>query len=922
MSPRDFRRCLLTVFLFFFLPFSLLRAQSGQKPGATLTGRVFDETQNDWMVAAGVKLLNPKDSTLIKGALTDRKGRFSLSGIDRESYLLQVSFVGYEHFVTRVTLDSDTKDIGRISLKASATVLQGVKVEGKAAPVVMKTDTVQFNADAFRTRQNASVEDLLRKIPGVEINDDGKISYNGEAIERIELDGRDFFSSNPTMATRNLPSSMIRNVQFVDKKSDRARLTGMDDGEREKVLNLTVKEDKKRGFLANTSSGYGTQKRYKLGVDINYFDGDARYTLLGNLNNTDGVRRGRGDRVTRSLGFNYDNVFNPRFRMTAEAEYNNDDNVTAGTRNTQRFLGERGSTFESQSYNNFSNGKSAGTGGRLEWTPSERTILIAEPSFRWSSSFTRNENLFSTKDDSGSILNQGQSLETNSSDALNAGVQLHFRHTFNDLGRNLYVQFGGSFDKSDGRGNKNSKTDFSIQNRSEVIDQLTTTDDVTGSYGVSASYLEPFNKSWALQLNYRLNAQNRENNRFAYNPDASGDYTELDTRYSRSSTNSNMVHRMGLQLRYSFWQKSNIYLGIDAMPTTTHTTIGNGKEVTFDKERTVWNYAPAFTVDIRPTDTLRVMLRYNGRTAQPSMMQLNDVPIINSPLSTTVGNPNLLPSFTHSLRTNIQIQRRMQRQSFGLFGMANFTNNAVISRHTIDRSTGAGQNSYENVDGLRNIWFGFSANTPIGSPRSKWSSFTFGNFSYNRNKAFVNDLLNTSDALSPAIAQRITWNGDDLQVTTGGRLAVQRVHNTISKEIDRTTYDYNIFNELVWELPYDLSLFSRFTFQDARGYNDDFKRRLWLWDTSLSWSFLKDKNASLELSVYDLLHQRTTYSRTVTANNIIDQNVDAVTSYFMLTFTYHFNNFGGFMPRPGGSSREGRGGRGGRFGGGGFQRVH
>ena len=908
MHSRDLLHKALLSILLFWTSALFLKAQTHS---GSLTGRIYDGEQKEWMIAAGVKLLQPKDSVLVKGSLSDTNGRFKLSAIKPGTYLLQVSYVGYADYFSKVTVGSENKNMGTITLSPSATALKEVQVVGQATPVVMKTDTVQFNADAFRTQQNANVEDLLRKIPGMEIDDDGNITYNGESIERIELDGRDFFSGNPTMATRNLPSNMIKNVQVVDKKSDQARLTGVDDGERVKVLNLNVKEDKKKGVLANLTAGYGTQKRYNTQANVNYFNGDARYTLLGNLNNIDGVRRGRGDRTTRSLGFNYNNKFGDKVQMTAEAEYHDNDNSTIGSVNTQNFLGDQNSTYENRSYNNFSNRKSAEAMTRLEWNPSERTSIIARPSFDWRRTTSNNQDDFTTTNDAGELINRGNSRQFGQTDGIDADMELHFRHTFNDLGRNIYVRAAGNYGKSNGFGIKNSLTDFLSKGTKEVIDQRTTTDDSNRGYGVRASYLEPFNSTWALQLNYRLDAQNRYNNQFAYNKDTSGEYTVLDTDYSRGSTNENMVHRFGFRVRYSFLKKSNIYAGFEASPTMTHTTTSNGLETTFDKSRTVWNYAPAFTVDIRPTDTLRVMVRYNGRTTQPSMMQLNNVPIINSPLSTTVGNPDLLPSFSHSLRANVQFNRRAQRQSFGLFGSASFTNDAVISKRTIDKSTGASVNTYENVDGLRNLWLGFSVNTPIGGAKSKWTSFTFGNLSYNRSKAYVNDALNTADTFRPHLAQRFTWSGDNLQATTGVFLSVQSAKNSISTELNRTTYDYNIFNELVWTLPLDLSLTSRLSYQDASGYNDAFNRRLWLWDASLSWAFLSDKSASLELSAYDLLRQRTTYTRIISANSIVDQNVNGITSYFMLTFTYRFNNFGGGAPQ----SEAGRRGPGGYGGG-------
>lgn len=901
--------------------FLLLFVASGsgvmaQSSSHTITGRVFDGDLKEWIVGGSVRVLTPKDSTLVKGALTDQQGRFRVEGIGGGSYIVQVSFLGFETIEKSVTL-SDKKEyaLGTLTMKTSATNLKEVQVVGQATPMTLKKDTVQFNADAFRVRQGASVEELLRRIPGMEIDDNGGITYNGETISRLEVDGRNFFSSTPTIATKNLPSNIVQNVQVVDKKSERTRMTGMDNGSKEKVLNLQLKEDKKRGFLTNTNLGYGTKDRYKADLMGIYFNNKTRYTLLANLNNTDGVSRGRGDYTMKNIGLNVDNTFGDKLNITADVSYNDRDTRTITNTNTENILRSGVRNYEVSTSDNLGNSKDIAFSSRVEWKPTDRTLVFIEPSANYGTSRSIAESQFDTKDISGSEINRGTSYKESKSGTLQAGGRLFARYTLNDAGRNVFGHFSVNYSNADGSGFSNSVTDFLSNGSQQVIDQQTMNDERGIRYSTGFSYLEPFSDRWGLQLNYNFDLNDRSSQQLAYNKDASGSYTVLDTDYSRGSQNRTADHRLGGQVRYKFWDKSFLYLGFDANPSTTHTITTDGAVEIFNQSRTVWNYAPSFNLDINPSDSVRINMRYSGRTGYPSMTQLNPVVVISSPLSRVEGNPGLLPSFTHNLDVHAEISNRSRRQSFQVFGSGGITNNAVVSKRTTDETTGTSVTTYENVDGEWNAWYGFTVSTPIGGPKSKWSSFTFGNLMYNKNKGFVNGELNTSDNFAPRLNQRFSWSGDNIQVTTGIKGTMSKVKNSISTDLNRTTYDYWLYNELVWNLPYDLVLSNRIGYQNAHGYNDDIKRELLLWDMTLSWSFLRGKNATIELSGYDLLGQRTNVDRRVTANAITDTVVNGTTSYVMLTFSYRFNTMGSGAPRYG-EYGESRGPRLRGFGGG------
>lgn len=872
----------------------------------TIKGKVSEKESGEVVIGAAVRVLAVPDSTYVKGVSTGTSGRFNITGIKDGKYILHIAFMGMEPVYRDIRVNGGDLAVGNIELDEAVTRLDVVEVTAQANPVTVKQDTIQFNAGAFKTREGANLEELLRRIPGMTVDEDGKISYNGEAIERIEMDGRDFFSNDPQMATRNLPSDMIKNLQVVDKKSEETRLTGMNDGEKVKVLNLQIKEDKKKGVIANATAGYGTKERYKGNLMVNLFNKDARYTIIGELNNIDGVRRGRGDRITRRIGGNYDNTFlDKTLKVTAETSYNSRDNINSGRVRSEQLLGGEKRNIENEQNYSFNRRERVDAEGRIEWSPTKETMLLFEPEVEYQWSRSNSNSSIATVNQAGEQINKGVSESSSNDHGYNLEGRLHFRHTFNELGRNIYAQLYSNYSRNVGDGYNNSLTQFFNGDTDRVRDQYNDNFSNSLLLGSRISYLEPFNKHWALQLSYHINFNKRESDRSSFNKDANGLYTLLDADYSRGSQYASLTQRLQARLRYSFG-KSNISTGFGANPTYTHTISTQGGEVTFDKERTVWNFSPSLIMDIRPTDSLTFNLFYNGRTSQPSMEQLNPATIILSPLAQVKGNPDLLPSFSHFLWVNANLNRRAARQSFSINGNWNYTQNGVASKQTIDPATGLRMTTYENIDGNQFLRVGFMINTPIGGARSKWTSFTFGHIMYSKDKGFVNGELNTADVWRPNLSERISWNGSWLQATVGGFLGVQDVTNSFSTQLDRRTWDYNTFGEAIFSIPGDISLTTKLTYQDAKGYDDGIKRNFLLWDASLSWAFLKGKNAIIELSAYDLLQQRTNFQRSISANSIVDREYNGITSYVMLSFTYRFNNMGGGVSMDQGQ-RRGRG---------------
>ena len=856
-----------------------------------LSGQVLDSATNELMSAVTVRLVKKVDGKLVKGTTTDMQGRFVMTGLSSGDYRLLISFVGYNSIESDISLAKNLKtNVGVLKMSPNTTVLKGVEVTESVRPIVLKQDTVEFNAGAFKVRSGANVEELLKKLPGVEVDAEGNITYNGERIEKIEVDGRNFFSNDPKMTTRNLPSLMVDKVQVVDKQSDESILTGMDDGTRTKVLNLSIKPDMKRGVIANINGGYGTQERYAGDMMINFFNKNARYSLLGNFNNTEGVLAGEGDRDARRIGFNYETSVDKKFEMVSEIRYDGENNNKSGTVMRENLLGQGKSNIYNENYMDLTRKNEISGITRIEWKPDTLTTIFFTPELSWNSSATESVQTFETHNQDNELINKGASKRTNDDTNVSALAEVHFSRRLNTKGRHLYLGFEGSLNQSEGQGTNLVSTDFTqVAKDDEKVDQRLNSDEKSGRFVLRSSYIEPLSNFWALQLNYRLEAQHRKTLREAFNKDSNGEYTVLDEIYTRGSTNSFQNHSLGINLRYKV-DRSHITFGMDARPSlaTTVSTIGN-KEV-FNKSRVVWNYAPSVRIEYRKSDSIMFNLRYQGRTSHASMEQLNPALVINSPLNKVVGNPDLLPAFSHSVRFMGNYNSPQKKQSLGIMGRLSFTDNAIVDRRTIDPETGAVQTTYENVSGVVSGGLGFMGSLPFG--RTGWSLFLSGRGDYERTKAYVNNELNAAHIFTPSVSPKLTWKGDNLSISFGARGLWQKVSNSVTTSLDRTATSYSLINEINWSLPWGIELTSNVDYTKKSGYSQELDTNILLWDMSLGKSFLKGNAATLEISVFDILGQRNSFSRMITSTSITDRTVNNISTYALMTFKYRFNSFG------------------------------
>lgn len=857
-----------------------------------IKGTLMGADTKESLIGANVRLLNPKDSSLYKGAIADIDGVYTLEKVKPGKFRLIITSIGYETIDSLITVSGNKRTIamGTTYMDPSATALQTLVVDHYGAPVVVKKDTTEFDASAFVVRQGATVEELIKKIPGMEVDDEGAIKYNGESIQGLQVDGRDFFTETPTMGTQNLPSEIVERLQVVDKKSDESLMTGMEDGNRKKIINLMLKEDKKQGLMGRVSAGYGTEDRYEADFMLNAFKGKSRYTLLGNSNNLPRGWRMRGLEQRHSIGLNIDHQFSQKLSVNGDIGFDEHRNTRRGYNISTELIGGDEAQKSHENFENISRRRGLYVSGRVEWKPDTLTRVIIRPNLNYGTGKTNNFQEFRTDRLSGERINSGEKRNLGDNNNIDASVHFNASRRLNQKGRNLYV--GGRIGFSSGEDEStvhNNTMFYQLGGKNTILDQQVLQNNKNRSARLRTSWVEPLWKNIFLQLQYNPQFTYSESDRNAYNKDASGEYTQRDPQYSKGNSYSTVAHRFGFNLRY---QKKtlNAQAGFMWVPTTSRSIYELGDGSKHDRSRSVWDYSPTLRVEYNKDRGSRLFLSYRGYTSQPSMNQLMPIEDLRDPLNKTIGNPNLLPSFDHSLRLGGSFSNAAKRSFLNMFARGSYMQRGVVPKTTVNRETGGRTTTYENVDGDYNLMMHLNYSKGIGKTPL---TIDMGTFYFNSaSKGYTNEELGMTNSNNPGASLTLRWNKEPISFSIGGNGRWSFVTNSISEQLNKNTRDLGLRADFNITLPWDMHLSTDYNWNRRSGYNEVMDGDYHLWNATLSKSFLKNNAATLELSWNDILNQRKTFSRRTTSRAITDSFVDGITTYGMLTFRYNFTAFG------------------------------
>ena len=922
---------LLFVLCLTFIFSSVAMSQTNK---TNITGTILEEGTNSPIEQATVRLLQQKDSAFISGCVSSTSGNFTIKNVSNGKYIVHISYVGFEDIYKNVTVTGKNNPVslGKLLLKDAAVVLGVAVVTGKAPEVVLRNDTLEFNADSYKVQEGAVLEDVLKKMPGVEVSSDGQITVNGKTISKIMVDGEEFFSNDPKIASKNLPSKMIDKIQVLDKKSDMAQMTGFDDGEEETIINLTVKPDMKKGLFGQLFGGYGNKDRYEGQGMINRFVGNDRYTIMGGANNTNnmgstdlgasmipgmgGMRRGArgggaGNGITKS-GFGAANInkkFNDALKLNGGVSYNHSNNTATSKSNQTNTLTD-GTSYYREENSNVSKSDGFSANLRLEWTPDTLTRLIFRPSYSFSKNSQNEIGEFSTFNEDMDTVNIGNSAYSTNGRAHNINASLEFSRKLNSRGRVLSVSLSGGTSNSFNKGVNYSNTEYFMRDPSaesnDLVDQQFRLDNSGFNYRAYVSWVEPIGHNNFIQASYSFSQNKQESLKNSYVPDESGAYTVLDTAYSQSYRNNFINQRISIAFK-SQREKFNYTIGFNVDPSYSKSENFVGDTTLTSLSRSVVNLSPMAQFRYRFSRESSLRIDYNGSTNQPSMEQLQPVADVSDPLNVTIGNPSLKPTYVNNVRVEYNRFNREKQQAMIFFANGQYTINDIVRKSTYDQETGRQTSTYENVDGNYNVSLRGMLNTPLKNKR--FSINTSTSLSLNNQNTFIDGAKNTNKNFVVNENAGIRFQSDIIDLGVNGRFSYNLSKNSLQSTQNQSVYNYGVGGNTTIYLPWNMQIDSDINWSANAGYSAGFDQKQILWNASFSKSFLKGNQATLRFKIYDILQQRSNISRTIAGNMTTDYEYNTLTSYFIVHFVYRFSIFSGGGsaggPGPGGGPRFG-----------------
>ena len=937
-----------------------------QSKAVDIMGRIMEGDTNQPAIAASVQLLSLPDSTQSTGMACSSEGYYRLQAKPGK-YVLKVSYLGYITQLVPLQIASQTKRMPDVVLQPDAILLAEAVVTAQAPQVQVVEDTIQFNSSAYRTQQGAVLEDLVEKLPGAEIDDSGNVKINGKDISKVMVNGQEFFGGDVATALKNLPVEMIDKLKTYDKKSDLARITGIDDGEEETVLDLTVKKEMNTGWFGNVDGAIGTEDRYSARGMVNYFRGPTQVSLIGSVNNVNdqGFRGGGGGpRWNRNNGLTAKKWIGLDFftktdkiELGGSARYNYTGNDVGSIGSTEDFL-TSGNSFSNSNTNARNRSKNFNADFRMEWRPDTLTNIIFRPNVSYaktdnlslSESGTFNADPYDLVDNPNDYLNleklamEDDPLEEVRVNAINSGTltdgkdlsangTLQINRKLSPDGRNITFRGRFSYGDNVNRQYTESQTNYfllqsylggdSILIRNQYIN--TPTKDF--NYRAQLTYSEPIAKATYLQFSYQFQYMYSESDRKTYDLQSygndwnissplPGDYDthEVDS-LGRYAEYRYYNHDASVALRFirEKWQLSS---GISLQPQHTVLSYKRG-DYMVDTTRNVFNFAPNIDFRYRFSKVSQLRFTYRGRSSQPSMENLLPITDNSNPQNIRVGNPGLKPSFSHNLRffyNTYDVERQR-----GIFSHANFqaTQNSVSNSRVYNESTGGWTTTPKNINGNWNAFAMFGFNTALKDKRFNISTFT--SFNYQNNVGYLTDTQtrieqkNTTTNLNVGERLRGSFRNDWLEVGLNGSFSYTAERDKLTPDNNQNPYNFSYGSFTNITAPWNMSLSTNITNQARRGYRDSsMNRNELIWNAQLSQTFLNG-DATISFEMYDILRRQSNITRSLTASGRSVYEYNGVNSYCMLRFIYRLNIFGGKrvkreeMPGMGGPGGPGRG---------------
>lgn len=917
----------LFIILSFVLPVSgqeKLDSDKARKEKAYhLTGSVREQGERpypDPLPDVNIQLYSLPDTSFIEGTVSDKKGVFRLYPMNPGNYLIRASFLGYETIEKKVNIPAYRKEVygGALMMKPSSIVLDETVIKAELQKMKMSGDTLVYNTGAFKTSEGAVLQDLVRQLPGLELDEkSGKMNFHGKEITQILLNGKEFFADSKVA---------LKEVKVYEQQSDKEQMTGVSDGKKKTVMDVKTKKDLTDGLMGDVSALKGSGDMYGAKMSLNKFVGKWRMSLYGDLGKLPRYGNFISDMADnpaqmKDIGFSLGTEIK-KLNLNVSASYNNNKSADESRSQSEEYL-PNGSQY---AYNKgLSTGRNSSFWENIYLTGSlsDRTEINFRHNINHSRLNSVSENIsatFSTNPldyvsepwrDDAMIppefrINKNTGNSQNKTNNLMIGNNLLLTHNLNDIGRKLSIELRNDYsNQASGNYQQSSITYYQLKNdlgadsvlyRNQYRESPARNLLLAGE----VSYTEPIGKQM-LQVYYRHEYQRQSNNAVTYNLDEDALWGSLPSGYEAGRVDSlsdytrNDLHSNEFGLRTTLnWRKVRLNIRFGLSPQKSTTKSNRGK-VKIDTTITVLNIVPELHFDYDLGNNHNMSVYYSGYTRQPSIYDLLSVPDYTNPLNITMGNPGLKPAFGQSISVNYR-GGNMEKQEMLYCGLRyNNTINDISRKRTYDEKSGVYTSRPENINGN----WGIGGNIYYTNKLFKKIFARLAtNANYNRRVSYVqimgeaneND-RNTSQMLSLMQDVEFAYKLEEHEFKINGAITYQQADNSYTNNSDYRTYDFYYGAECRLKLPLNLNLYTVVRSMNRRGYKDEASNTTqWLWNGELTYSFLKGKRGLLKFQVVDILQQRDFVNRWMNDTGQGETWTWGLGRYAMATFTYRFND--------------------------------
>jgi len=905
----------------------------------TIKGKLLDETRQP-AIGASVLLLNPGDSVMVKGTVTDIDGMYNLTAEAQRKYILKILSLGYKDQFRTISTGNDSINLGSISLSQNSTILKEVLVEGKAPLATQNGDTTSFNSSAYKVNKDASAEDLVGKMPGVTLTD-GKVQAQGEDVKQVLVDGKPFFGDDAAAVLKNLPAEVIDKVQVFDKKSDQALLTGFEDGNTAKTINIVTKPQFRNGVFGKVYAGYGYDDKYTGGFTTNIFKGNRRISILGQSNNINqqnfssedlvgvmsggsgGGRGGRGGgrggqggppsngadnfqvnnqngiNTTSLFGLNYSDKWGKKTEVTGSYFFNWTQNNSTSSLLQQYVLGSNNGLIYDEKNNSKSNNYNNRINFKLETKLDSLNTITIQPRLSFQNNDGR-KSLSGRNTRSDALLSTTDNRSSSDQLGYNISVPLLYRHAFAKKGRTFSINATPTLTKNQGESFLYTINNFYGDTLTgDTIDQRSNILKNGASINGNVSYTEPLNKNNFLLVNYTGSYTDNYSSKRTNNwNDITDQYSMEDSLLTNVFRNNYQSQSAGLGYRF---QKEKFNFAVNGAYQWAQLTKYQEVPTSYSLSKTFESVLPSAQLQYKFSAKKNLRANYRTSNNAPSIDQLQDVINNSNSLQLSTGNPDLKQDFQQNINIRYSGVNTDKATSFFALVGGNYSDNYIGNSTLIANQDTMVYNDIflqkgsqiirpVNLDGYYSLRSFINYTFPISKLKTNLSVNVSGN--YTNIPGLINTDINYAKTATGALGLVLSSNiSEKFDFTISSNSSYSNILNTLQTSSNTTYFNQNSRVKVTANPYKGLVLQTEYTNTYYSGLTSAYNQSISLWNAAIGYKFLKNKQAEIRLTVYDILNQNNSVSRTNTDSYIQDSQTNVLNRYYLVTFTYNFKKY-------------------------------